>query len=287
MYIKIKNENRSDGNFVFDGKFRLTEEQVDRLKILETSNLFQSAVTDFRKKFSMDISTGFPEHPGRWNPFKYFEQTDKELHKLSDRLNLPYPLVSSHVFIYIRYNKWGFDPSFPEKFLEPSLGTPTNYSIEPSVFRIDENGKAIDPPKTVSLVTYARLSTKELNEAIMMLKRRQKQIFNPILTKQVRRKKDVDRDLSIEKEMDTRQPRRIKEEYTGYLGRLQPDREKGRITEKRLRELKRMHPSDVKKVKTGKTSKEVAQEALGSSKRASAARQMNSRLKKHRESLLG
>ena len=286
MYIKIKNENRSDGNFVFDGKFRLTEEQVDRLKILETSNLFQSAVADFRKKFSMDISTGFPERPGRWNPFKYFEQTDKELHKLSDRLNLPYPLVRSHVFIYIRYNKWGFDPSFPEKFLEPSLGTPTNYSIEPSVFRIDENGKAIDPPKTVSLVTYARLSTKELNEAIMMLKRRQKQIFNPILTKQVRRKKNIDRQLNLENKMDTRQPRRVKENLVGYLGDVQRERDKGRITEKRLRELKRMRPKEVKKVTTGTTSKEIALEILGDVKSAPTVRQISSRLKKRRKILL-
>ena len=278
---------QQSGSYYWDGKFRLTQEQTDRLKLLETSEVFQTLIQKFRKTFSVDISRGYFDYPKLGiSVLELAGRVDRELEILGKKLNLPYPLMCSQVLLYIKYNTWPFDPSFPEKFYEPSMGAPSNWIVRNEPTMRSTDGKVVQYSDTVSLITYARLSTKELSEAIKHLKRRQKRCFNPKLIRSLRHKRNIDRDLRIEKEMALRQPRRIKENLVGYLGMVQRERDKGRLTEKEFRKVKRMHPGDVQKVKTGKTSKEVAQEVLGSAKNAPAARTTTARLKKRRKELL-
>ncbi|MCX6793440.1 MAG: hypothetical protein NTY12_05505 [Candidatus Falkowbacteria bacterium] len=260
-------------------KFRLTDEQIDRLKLLETEEPFQSAVKKFRNKFSINTDTG---------SFGFFGDIDEELRAIGKKFKLPFSLMRSQIIVYIKYNKWGFETLFPEKFLEPALQTPINYDIVNSpIALIDKNGKVVKYSEKVSLVTYARLSVKEEKEALKLLKYFQKEYLNPDYTKQVRRSRNIKRDIAIEKEMSTRIPSHKEEKTYGYLSLVKKEMEKGVITPEKFKEIKKNNLRDLEIVDVGKTSADVADSLLGDSGSAGNARQINSRIKKKKKKIFG
>lgn len=279
--IKIKMKEKNSKN-----KFRLTNEQVDKLKIIETLESFQTGVANFRKKFLMNVPKGsFDLKSLKLTVFELANKIEEDLHIMGEKFNLPYSLMRSQVIFYIKHNQWGFDTSCPKEFYEPSLMTPVNYRVrnEPRAIG-DGNGKIIKYSKTVSLITYARLSTKEEKMAIKELRQDQKRYLDPILTKQVRQKKNIERDIAVEKEMATRKP--SEEKITGYLKLAKKEYEKGLKTTEKFNKIKKLHPNDVEIIKS-KTSKDIARNILGNKKHADNARQIVSRIKKKKEKMFG
>lgn len=271
-------------------EIKLTNRQIDQLKILETEESFQTAVVNFRKKFCIDICTGiFDIRSQDINPEELVSEVQKELMNLSEKFKLSSPLVRSQILCYIRYGKWGFDSSLPEKFLNWSLETPPNYKIivEPPV-KIDKNGKVLEYSKTVNLVTFASLSTDEEKEALRELKSTQKFAFNPLLTKKTRHSKNIDRDINLEKEMLTRIPNSSEENMTStYMEVIKSEYEKGKISLKKFNKIKEENSHGVEIVKKGITSRDISYKIFGSKKKSYNARQINSRIKKKRNEMFG
>jgi len=267
---------------------RLTNSQIDRLKLLETKNSFQDEVSAFRKKFLINTSNGSISDL-KISPIELHIKLDTDLHLLGEKLKLPYSLMRSQIIIYIKYNKWGFDSSFPKKYLdqEQCFGTPIYYDIivDP-IAEMNKNGKISKYSNTVSLVTHARLSTKEQNDALKILREIQELCFNPKKMKQSRRMKDIERDLKTEEEMLNRSPNHNEEIITGhYLTIAKSKYDKGEISLKTFNDMKNKNPNEIEKIRTGKTSSDVAQKLLGNKKYANNARKINSRIKKKRENL--
>ena len=154
-------------------KFRITREQMDRLKILETLETFQNAVVDFRKKFSMTIPKGSfgSFSPEKITPLEYWDKVERELSVVAEKFKLSFSLAETQVLFYIKHNQWGFDPSLPKEFFEPTLLATVNYDIRNTpIAKMDKSFKVIEYSKEVSLVTYARLSIEEEKEALKLLK---------------------------------------------------------------------------------------------------------------------
>lgn len=266
----------------------LTDEQVDKLKLLETVGSFQDAVADFRKKFSINISNGSFNLSSKINPGELHRQVYEDLRILGEKLGLPYSLMRSQVITYIKYNKWGFDPAFPKKFMEPCLETPVNYNvINIPMAQMNEKGEVIKYSEAVCLLTHARLSTKEEKEAIKDLRLEQKLYLDPKLTKQVRRKKNIERDIKTEEGMAKRTGRRTEEVLTGYVAIAQKQHDKGLISDKELKKAKLNNSHEIERVKVVNTSREVAKKVLGSKKQSDNARQIAHRISKKRREMFG
>ena len=258
---------------------RLTGEQIDTLKSLETHPPFLMEVQNFRKKFLIDTSKGTFGNPE--DPYLDFK-------KISEKFGLPYNLVRSQIFIYIKYNQWSFDHRFPKKFLEYSIETPVNYKIIPDQpAKFDKNGKIIQYSKTISLVTYSVLSTKEQRQAFKDLKDTQKLLLDPKFTKSSRKKRNIEKDIKIENEMSERQPKHTEEKYSGYVEIMKKKHDVGLISTSKFEELKSLNFRDVTEVKIGKSSSDVAVKVLYSRKRANTVRQVNSRFKRKKEEKFG
>lgn len=265
-------------------KLRITNEQMDKLRLLESLELFQEEMTNLRKKFSIEVSKDFLGSPARFASLELLNDFLSDLEKIGKKFNLQRSIVDYQLFFYVCHNKWGFDSSVPKEFLESSIQAPINYQIiSTPIAKMGKDGKMIRYSKTVNLITYARLSTKEEKMALEDLRERQKLCLDPELIKQVRRKKSIERDLSIEKEMATREPKHKEEELSGYLKIAKREYDKGLTTSQKFSALKKLHPQDIEIIQKGKTSKDVAQNTLGSKKYASKVRQIASRINKKKK----
>ena len=267
-----------------ENKLRITNEQIDKLKTLESLEEFQVEVNNFRKKFSIEITKdSFNPKTPSIKP-ESLNELLSSLEEIGKNFNLQKSVVDYQLLFYIHHNKCGFDSSIPKEFLEPAIRAPINYQIiNTPVARMGKDGKMIEYSKTASIVTHARLSTKEEKMALKDLREIQNMCFDPELTKQVRQKKSIERDISIEKEMTTREHKHQEEQLSGYLKMAKKEFDKGLRTSQKFSAIKKLHPKDIEIIQKGKTSKDIAQTTLGDKKYASKVRQIASRIRRKKK----
>jgi len=258
---------------------------MELLLSLETEVEFQNAVIDFRKKFGINTATGSSQIKGA-NPSKVLEDMQYFINKIiTDRkISVTYPyFYFKYIYGYMLYNKWPFDQTFPDK-VRRYFTPPAKYIVVNEPIAISKNGKIVQYSKTVSLITYARLSATEFNEAVMELKEMQTEYLDPKLNRRFRPSQDFEGLLKIADEMDTRELPHKVEKVKNYVAIVKKDYERGKTSEAEYKRVRNLNPRDIENVKIGKTSGDVAQKFLGKKRLASNARQMVVRLKKKQQS---
>ena len=273
---------------------KLTSRQIDKLKLLGTHPLFQELISDFRKRYNIDVRTRTMSTTGSGESI---ENVVKRMSNDLEEIGRGFQLFGMmyQFYRYARYDIWEFDPAFPKKFMGKSLTVPRSYEIVHKFRSVDTegdeiSGRVIEQPASVSLVTYARLTTGERGEeraALKELKQAQKMYLNPTATAQTRRKRNLDRDLLTDHEMSKRERRHKEEVATSeYVAMMKARLEKGDMTEAEFRQIKKDNPHGIKIISKGKTSRDIAIKKLGAAKRANLARQIAYRMERKRQELL-
>src|SRR3989344_1754328 len=176
--------------------------------------------------------------------------------------------VRHHLWEYIIYGKIGTEEI-------------KRYSIRVNpIIQIDfSTGKLLSYAESISLVTYAKLSPKEEKQALKLLRDYQKSYFPSNALLNLSGLENIENEINFEKSMKSRVRPRIKKQFESYfLNKYQDDLDKGKMSKWKFNEIKSMYRPKVEKIKTGHTSKDVAKEFLGSSKKDSTARQKLHRL---------
>lgn len=260
---------------------RLTLAQIDSLRMLETDKKFQQSVLEFRKKFKINLLNGSVGVTGK-NILDVADEIDSFLYTFSSDFNIPFSIARSQIVVYMKYNKWAFDTSFNKKFLESSLRTPQNWDVvNKPIARMDKDGNLIEYSKTVSLVTYAVLSSEETKEALRVLKLFQKKFLDPRFTNQKRSKRKLTEHLLISEKMKERSPKKTETKAdSSYAILIEREYKKGKVSKAIFKRAKKSNPNAFKRVKSGISSSDVAKKHLGGKKFASNARKITSRINK-------
>lgn len=152
-----------------------------------------------------------------------------------------------------------------------------NFSIRvsPSA-KIDSNtGNAMQYVQEISLVTFKPLDTEEQRVALQTLKSFWNRFFTPQITKRTNlREPDIKKKYLLVEKMEKRKMKETVEEDP-YLASVR--KQSG---ESIYEDTKRKNPGMIHKKGDKSTSKNVAEELLGTKKKAGAARTAYSRLKK-------
>ena len=264
----------------------LSSSEIEILKLLEMDRRFQSFIVELRKRFGVNSPAGtFDVSKCGWPDLNKIEEL---IYKLVSDIGIqvknPF-FFFKHIYGYMLYNKWSFNKDFPDKQRQ-YYNPPAKYKIinePPAIF--DKNENIIEPSKTVSLITYARLTTQELKYALEDLKFTQKKCMDPEFTKHTRQSKDIERDLQIVTEMQTRERPHKKEVLNDYLKIVKSQYQKGFLSGADYKKAIKSNPHDLSFRVEGKTSADIAVVHLGGRKHADNARQIVSRLDKKRTRL--
>lgn len=211
------------------------------MKLLTSSEEFKTDVAEIRKTSSIP-SNGFPnnEEAKKWNnkllqnEAKLNEFQDR-IEKITDKYRLPYSFLEAIKF-YVYFDR------ITSVYLPSSSFA---FSVNPS----GRKNKA----KWVELKTYARLTEKEIREAIKILREMQDYYLPPNLSRDIRVHKNIDHAIKAEKEM-AKKKRKTEEDFESILKH---------------------------------TSAEIAEDIFGNVAKANLVRQMCRRIKKEREELFG
>jgi len=184
--------------------------------------------------------------------------------------------IRQQVWNYIAYDK-----------IETVGATRYKITVDPP-FKTDRDGKIHTYSRSVNLVTYAKLSPIEQQQAIKSLKNMQKLALHPIALRDVRALKNTENNLEIEKAMQHKRIPHLVENYVScYVDMMFKKFLAGKITQQEFNNIKKLNPHGVEKKKEGLTSKNVAKEKFGTSKKHNVVRKKVERLKKMRMDFLG
>lgn len=193
-------------------------------------------------------------------PINKFNQSIKDLLK---KYNLPYNFLDA-IKMYIYHNK------ITSIFLP---GTNFSLSLDPE----GRKGMA----KWIEIRTYARLTEKEIRDAVNSLRELQKHYLPSALTKDIRKHQDIDKAIDIEKEMKQR-IRKTYQKPDWYLEQV-----KKRYGKEEFERTKKLNPQRMEKEIIKYTSKEIAKKFFGDPRKENLVRQIHSRLQKEREKRFG
>jgi hypothetical protein len=193
-------------------------------------------------------------------PINKFNQSIKDLLK---KYSLPYNFLDT-IRMYIYHNK-----------IMPVFLPDTNFSLS-----LDPEGRK-GTARWIEIRTYARLTEKEIRDAMSSLRELQKHYLPFMLTKDIRKHQDIDRAINIEREMEQRR-RKTYQTPDWYLQQVRKA-----YGEKEFERVKKLDPTRIEKEIIKYTSKEIAKKILGSAKRGNLVRQIYSRLQKEREKRFG
>jgi len=267
----------------------LSEKNLEFLNLLLSQDSFSRDVVAFREKYPIEIPRGFIIR-NEEDSKQIFEALN-ELETLMGKFRVSEAL-GGYLWQYITHGTLQAPMSLEEdasKSLE-SGNTLEQGSylirVEPPV-EIGKSGHVIRYAKSVSLITHQRLTTVEKKKALKELEIWQKKALHPSTTRRHRVSPSLERNLSVEKEMSTRERPYIEVEYApgSYLDFAYKNTQRGSMTPEEFKHVEKKHSNDVRKIKKGKTSKDVAQKILGSERKGDSVRQTASRLKKKRREL--
>jgi len=168
------------------------------------------------------------------------------------------------------------------KISAPSTNFALSFNFGPERKLELETGKDWkDQIRWISLITYARLTEREIRLATKELRDHQKHYLSPTLTQDIRVHTDIDKAIAIEKKMDKRIRKTEEKSTNGYLEEV-----KKKYGEKKYKETVKLWREQglkpTKKEVIRITSKEIAKEFFGSTLKANLVRQIYSRVKKER-----
>ncbi len=193
-------------------------------------------------------------------PINKFNQAIKNLIK---KYNLPYNFLET-IRLYIYHNK-----------ILPIFLPVENFSL--CVDTEARNGTA----KWVEIKAYTRLTEKDIRNAMNGLRKLQKHFLPPVLTGDIRKHQDVDRALTIEREMQKR-IKKIYQKPDSYLETV-----KKQYGKEEFERVKKLNPQRVEREIIKYTSKEISKKIFGTSKKDALVRQIYSRLQKERKKRFG
>jgi len=293
---------------------------LDTMKLLVSWDKFQSDTERIRSKSDIPmggLKTG-QEIEKWWDRLgeksdKFFAATDdylakrkrllylkkrryRDFLKEQENINAEVPVNKFHKGIdeiikkyRLPYNFRGFIEKYilSNKISAPSTNFVFSFSFHPGRTLELETGKNWkEQIKGISLITYARLTEKEIRFAVKELRSHQKYYLPPTVTQDVRVHIDIDKAIEIEQKMKKREWK-LKKRYIGYLAELEKASQKSEYYKKEFEKWKKKRPNEIEKEIKKYTSKEIAKEYFGTEEKAPLVRQIYSRVKKEREKRFG
>lgn len=264
---------------------------TDRWKLVTRNKEFKKDIELLRKKVphldpeediivceSPDGKVIYDE--SKWLNFQSQEFRDgfyKGIVAVLNRFKLPYSF-------YNKLEKYILYPSFDDKVPVPIMNV-SDWSP------FDENRELTTAEKRLFKgvlqrkfgVEKGRLPKDEKQASqIEIAKQKIKIILDRILKNKIRRKRNLERDLKIQEEMDQRK-KETKIIYDDYLYYVEKENKKGNISDDEFERLKRLNPSDVQKYIDEYTSKDVAEKILGDRTKDATIRKIFQRIQKEIE----
>lgn len=206
------------------------------------------------------------------------EKAAYDLHKIMEEFKLPRSnSMQDHLWKYIVYNELHTNAMARYKIV-----------VNPMVEINKKTNKTLKHSRSVSLVTFARLTPTEERQALKELKDMQNFALHPAVLKNGQNLKKIRLDLEIEDALKASVLPHTEKQYTSWMTDVaNKNYLAGKIPKRELDEIIKKNPHGVKKVKVGYTSKDVAKKILGTKQKDSTIRQKLRRLKKTRKQFLG
>ncbi len=193
-------------------------------------------------------------------PINKFSQSVEDL---VIKYHLPYNFLNA-IRMYIYYGK------ITSIFLPD-----TNFS-----FSLNSEGRR-GTAKWIEIRTYAQLTEEEIRIAMKGLRQMQKHYLPLVLTEDIRKHRDTDKAIEIEKEMKQRMIKTY-QKPDWYLQQVRKAYGK-----KEFERVKKLNPARIEKEIIKYTSKEIANKIFGNYKKANLVRQIYSRIQKERKKRFG
>ena len=234
---------------------------------------FQQKVKNFREKHKIKIPfIRKSNHHG----LKTFQSAHDDFDNFMRESKLPHSnTIRRRVWEYVMFGEIG------------TIGTKRYQIVIHPKIQIDREMNALSHAESVSLVTYAKLSSMEEKQALKELKKMQKWVLHPFVLHNPAALKHTRIDIELGKEMESRIMQKVKKQYTSwYMNEMQKKFDAGRLSKWKFNEIKSNNNAKIEKIKVGYTSKDIAKKVLGKSKKDSLVRQRIRRLKETHEKFL-
>lgn len=199
------------------------------------------------------------------------------LDHLMEQINLP---RSSSV----RHHFWNY---VTRGIMGVTGATKYAINVDPPA-EINSKGEVVSYSRSVSLVTFAKLTSVEERQALKSLKKMQEWVFHPNMLQKSPSIKNIETDLDVEKDMKLRNRPHKEERYNSiYLDLMSKQLERKEISPEQFKKIVAQNQHGVEQIIVGRTSKDVAKEKLGARGKDAVLRQRVSRLNKTRKKFFG
>lgn len=297
MTKKTKNSSKSMN--------KVANKNLDAIKLLVSWDKFQNDINQIRKEFGIH-SDGFVSDSESeiWQnkllkesdvflESEYYKKTRKKLQLLrkkdygtflsiQESLNSKMPLNKFNGCLKRMVKKYNLPYNFLgfiETYIYYNKISSTSLPVYNFEISIDPEGRK-NSAKWISIKAYAVLSEKEIRIAIKDLRNLQKHYLPLPITQNIKIKKDIDKEIVIEKEMNRRINKAI-EKPDSYLKEVRKQ-----YGEKEYKRVKKLNSNKVEIIEKY-TSSEIAKQFFGSRKKSASVRKIYSRIQKEREKRFG